>query len=76
MRDYLANPIHPAEHTTLEFVFPVTAAFMIPAREIHAKHGMGDPTGYKVPVVYSLVKKSAVSVVDSLYNMPDAKEQM
>jgi hypothetical protein len=76
LRDYLAAPIHPAEHTTLEFTFPVTAAFMIPAREIHAKHGVGDPNGPKVPIVYSLFKKSAVSVVDTLYNIPDPKDQM
>ncbi|KAJ9607693.1 hypothetical protein H2200_007771 [Cladophialophora chaetospira] len=73
LRDYLANPTHPAEHTTLEFVFPVTAAFMIPAREVL---GGGDPNDKKTPFTYSLFKKSAVSVVDALHNMTDAKEQM
>ncbi|EXJ58553.1 hypothetical protein A1O7_05980 [Cladophialophora yegresii CBS 114405] len=71
--EYLANPSHPAEHTTLEFTFPVTAAFLIPA---------GDPLGGDHPAdklttfTFSLPEKSAVSVVDALYNIPDPKEQM
>ena len=71
MREYLANPTHPAEHTTLEFSFPVTAAFLIPAREAL---GSGDPNDKKTPFSYSLFKKSAVSVVDALHNIPDPKE--
>ncbi len=71
MRDYLANPTHPAEHTTLEFTFPVTAAFLIPAREAL---GGGDPNDKKTPFSYSLFKKSAVSVVDALHNIPDPRE--
>ncbi|ETI22485.1 hypothetical protein G647_06560 [Cladophialophora carrionii CBS 160.54] len=73
LREYLANPVHPAEHTTLEFSFPVTAAFLIPAREAL---GTADPGDKMTPFTYSLFKKSAVSVVDALHNIPDPKEQM
>lgn len=73
LRTYLANPTFPAECTTLEFTFPVTAAFMIPAREML---GEGDPTDKKTPFTYSLFKRSAVSVVDALHNISDPKERM
>jgi hypothetical protein len=71
LRGYLANPTSDPEHTTLEFSFPVTAAFMIPAREVR---GTGDPNDKRTPVSYSLLKKTAVSVVDALHNIPDPKE--
>jgi hypothetical protein len=72
-REYLDNPDRDEEHTTVEFHFPVTAAFMIPAREVLGK---GDPENKNTPWVYSLFKKSAISVVDALHNISDVKEQM
>lgn len=72
LREYLANPSADPEHTTLEFSFPVTAAFMVSARE---------PIGpllpdKKIPYLYSAFNKTAISVIDALQNITDPKEQM
>lgn len=71
LREYLDNPTGEAEHTTLEFSFPVTAAFMVPKRE-----PIGPQTPDKrIPYVYSAFNKTAVSVIDALHTIKDPKEQ-
>ncbi|KAK5465143.1 hypothetical protein LTS15_001706 [Exophiala xenobiotica] len=72
LRDYLANPIGDPAHTTLEFSFPVTAAFSVPVRE---PKGNG-PLHERTPYVYSLFNKTAVTVIDALHNIQDPREQM
>ncbi|KEF56336.1 uncharacterized protein A1O9_07917, partial [Exophiala aquamarina CBS 119918] len=71
LREYLDNPTGEAEHTTLEFSFPVTAAFMVPKRE-----PIGPQTpDRRVPYIYSAFNKTAVSVIDALHTIKDPKEQ-
>ncbi|KIX08128.1 uncharacterized protein Z518_02784 [Rhinocladiella mackenziei CBS 650.93] len=72
LRDYLANPTGDPEHTTLEFSFPVTAAFMVAAREAIPTKG----PNRKVPYLYSPFNKTAISVIDALHTIKDPKEQM
>ncbi|KAG9783408.1 hypothetical protein ABEF93_004466 [Exophiala dermatitidis] len=72
LREYLANPTGDPEHTTLEFSFPTTAAFMVSAREPIGSGAAGE----KTPYLYSAFNKTAVSVVDALHATTDPKEQM
>jgi hypothetical protein len=55
LRDYLANPSSPAEHTTVEFSFPTSSAFMVYT---------GDYTGGSQPRtnLYGTLNRSALSV--------------
>jgi len=71
LREYLENPTGDAEHTTLEFSFPVTAAFMVPKRELIGPQNSDKRT----PYVYSVFNKTAVSVIDALHTIKDPKEQ-
>ena len=71
LRDYLANPTGAAEHTTIEFTFPTSAAFMAYTADL-----MGLKEAHKARAdVYNTVKRTAISVIDAL-NQPDAKDQM
>ncbi|EXJ85300.1 hypothetical protein A1O3_05975 [Capronia epimyces CBS 606.96] len=72
LREYLADPTGDPEHTTLEFSFPVTAAFMVSAREPKG------PSAHdkRIPYVYSAFNKTAVSVIDALHTIKDPKDQM
>ncbi|KAK7903139.1 hypothetical protein LTR67_001156 [Exophiala xenobiotica] len=72
LRDYLANPTGDPAHTTLEFSFPVTAAFSVPVREPKGTR----PLHERTPYVYSLFNKTAVTVIDALQNIQDPREQM
>ncbi|KAK4940662.1 hypothetical protein LTR10_019292 [Elasticomyces elasticus] len=72
LREYLTNPTGDAEHMTLEFSFPVTAAFMVPAREPKGNRPVHDRT----PYMYSAFNKTAISVADALQHNGDPKEQM
>lgn len=72
LREYLTNPTGDAEHTTLEFSFPVTAAFMVSVREPKGNK----PVHERTPYMYSAFNKTAVSVVDALQHSGDPKEQM
>lgn len=72
LRDYLAHPTGDPAHTTLEFSFPVTAAFSVPVREPKGNKPLHDRT----PYVYSLFNKTAVTVIDALQNIQDPREQM
>ncbi|KIW13276.1 hypothetical protein PV08_08463 [Exophiala spinifera] len=72
LRDYLASPTGDPAHTTLEFSFPVTAAFLVALRE---KKG-NKPVHDKTPYTYSHFNKTAVTVIDALQNIQDPKEQM
>lgn len=71
LREYLDHPTGEPEHTTLEFSFPVTTAFMVPKRE-----PIGPQTPEKrIPYMYSAFNKTAVSVIDALHIIEDPKEQ-
>lgn len=71
LREYLDHPTGEPEHTTLEFSFPVTTAFMVPKRE-----PIGPQTPEKrIPYMYSAFNKTAVSVIDALHIIKDPKEQ-
>ncbi|KAL6251354.1 hypothetical protein RBB50_001563 [Rhinocladiella similis] len=72
LRDYLANPTGDPAHTTLEFLFPVTAAFLIALREPKGNKPLHD----KTPYTYSHFNKTAVTVIDALQSIQDPKEQM
>ncbi|KAI1617032.1 hypothetical protein EDD37DRAFT_604313 [Exophiala viscosa] len=72
LREYLSNPTSDPEHMTLEFLFPVTAAFMVPAREPKGNRPVHDRT----PYMYSAFNKTAISVADALQHSGDPKEQM
>ncbi|EXJ86063.1 hypothetical protein A1O1_06432 [Capronia coronata CBS 617.96] len=72
LREYLANPTGDPAHTTLEFSFPVTAAFMVSARESKTPSAPDKNT----PYMYSAFNKTAVSVIDALQTTQDPKEQM
>lgn len=59
LREYLANPTSPAEHTTVEFTFPTSAAFMVYT---------GDYSGGSQPKanLYGTLNRSALSVEAAL----------
>nr|OQU98421.1 hypothetical protein CLAIMM_04214 [Cladophialophora immunda] len=73
LKEYLADSTLDREHTTLEFDFPVTTAFMVAARE---PLGKGDPGDKKTPYVYSPFNKTAITVVDALHTIQDPKERV
>jgi hypothetical protein len=68
LRDYLANPTSPAEHTTIEFTFPTSSAFMVYT---------GDYSGGSQPKtnLYGTLNRSALSVHAALAP-PDLKESL
>lgn len=71
LRDYLTTPTGPAEHTTVEFRFPTSAAFMAYTADL-----MGLREAHKARAdVYNTMKRTAISVIDAL-NQPDPKDQM
>ncbi len=71
LHDYLANPTGPAEHTTVEFTFPTSAAFMAYTADL-----MGLKEAHKARAdVYNTMKRTAISVIDAL-NQTDPKDQM
>ncbi|RMD39513.1 hypothetical protein DV735_g5617, partial [Chaetothyriales sp. CBS 134920] len=71
LHEYIANPTGPAEHTTLEFTFPTSAAFMISTSSSSA----AKDTGKANSVVFSPFSRTAVSVVDALSQV-EPKEQL
>ncbi|KAK5055409.1 hypothetical protein LTR84_013159 [Exophiala bonariae] len=73
LREYLDNPTGDAAHTTLEFSFPVTAAFMVPKREPIGTQAQNPHK--RTPYVYSTFSKTAVSVIDALHTIKDADER-
>jgi len=67
LRDYLKEPVAPAEHTTIEFVFPISSAFMVyskPANKLH-----------EVPL-YGTLSKVAISVMEALRSTMESRERM
>ncbi|KIX94473.1 uncharacterized protein Z520_09859 [Fonsecaea multimorphosa CBS 102226] len=72
LKEHLADSILDREHTTLEFAFPVSAAFMVAVRE--PTNG-GDLTDRKTPYTYSPFNKTAITVVDALHNIQDPVER-
>lgn len=68
LREYLANPTSPAEHTTIEFAFPTSSAFMVYT---------GDYSGGSQPKtnLYGTLNRSALSVHAALAP-PDPKESL
>ena len=73
LREYLDNPTGDAAHTTLEFSFPVTAAFMVPKREPIGTQAQNPHK--RTPYVYSTFSKTAVSVIDALHTINDPDER-
>ncbi|RMZ84446.1 hypothetical protein DV738_g645, partial [Chaetothyriales sp. CBS 135597] len=71
LQGWIANPTSPAEHTTLEFTFPTSAAFMITTSSSSA----GKDTGKANAAVFSPFSRTAVSVIDALSQV-DPKEQL
>lgn len=72
LRDYLNNPTGDPEHTTLQFSFSLTTAFMISARETLVPAS----TGKKAAYTYNAFKKTAVSAIDALSTNKDPKDQV
>jgi hypothetical protein len=69
--DYLADPTYPAEHTTIEFTFPTSAAFMV-----YTADYLGSKDSHRARAsILSKVNRTAISVIDAL-NQPDPKEQL
>ncbi|KIW95101.1 uncharacterized protein Z519_03685 [Cladophialophora bantiana CBS 173.52] len=73
LQEHLADPATDREHTTLEFDFPVTAAFMVAAREPLGKGDLGEK---RTPYTYSLFNKTAITVIDALHTIEDPKERV
>jgi len=72
LAEYLSAPTAPAEHATIEFHFPVTAAFMVYTRDFKR-----DPSTQWTPAdVTDLVRRTAVSVVEVLQDTPNPKDQI
>lgn len=72
LRDYLEAPTANAEHATIEFHFPVTAAFMVYTRDFKR-----DPsTNWSSADVTDLMRKTAVSVYEVLQETQNPKEQI
>ncbi|RMZ77327.1 hypothetical protein DV737_g4405, partial [Chaetothyriales sp. CBS 132003] len=73
LHDYLANPTGPPEHTTLEFSFPTSAAFMIstsgPTTTVKDVAKTNSAAGFPS------FSRTAVSILDALSQV-DAKEQL
>lgn len=72
LAEYLSAPTAPAEHATIEFHFPVTAAFMVYTRDFKR-----DPSTQWTPAdVTDLVRRTAVSVVEVLQDTPNPKDRL
>ena len=71
MREYLANPTGPAEHMTLEFIFPTSAAFMAYSADLT---GLKEAHAARADI-YNTVKRTAISVIEAL-NQTDPKDQI
>ena len=71
LRDYLANPTGPAEHTTVEFLFPTSAAFTVYTGDL-----VGAKAAQKTKAdMFNTMKRTAITVVEAL-NQTEPKEQM
>ncbi|RMZ88659.1 hypothetical protein DV736_g4108, partial [Chaetothyriales sp. CBS 134916] len=71
LHDYIANPTGPPEHTTLEFAFPTSAAFMISTSgPTTVKDG-----GKTNSAAFPSFSRTAVSIIDAL-SQGDPKEQL
>jgi len=72
LAEYLLAPTAPAEHATIEFHFPVTAAFMVYTRDFKREAG----AVWTPADVTDLVRRTAVSVVEVLQDTPNPKDQI
>ena len=71
LREYIAAPSAPAEHATVEFHFPTSAAFMVFGGDFQ-----GSKEAFKAkPIHYPTLSRSAISVIDAL-SQADPKEAM
>ena len=62
LREYLANPTGPPEHTIIEFTFPPSAAFMVYSGDF-----IGQMGAYKDKTqLRNSLSKTAISIVDAL----------
>lgn len=72
LREYLEAPTANAEHATIKFHFPVTAAFMVYTRDFKR-----DPsTNWTSADVTDLMRKTAVSVYEVLQETQNPKDQI
>lgn len=72
LREYLEAPTANPEHATIEFHFPVTAAFMVYTRDFKR-----DPTtNWTSADVTDLMRKTAVSVYEVLQETQNPKDQI
>ncbi|KAK5937711.1 hypothetical protein PMZ80_009840 [Knufia obscura] len=72
LAEYLSAPTAPAEHATIEFHFPVTAAFMVYTRDFKRDA----TTAWTAADVPDLMRRTAVSVVEVLQETANPKDQI
>ena len=72
LAEYLQAPTAPAEHATIEFHFPVTAAFMVYTRDFKRTAD----TTWTAADVTDIMRRTAVSVVEVLQPTENPKEQI
>jgi hypothetical protein len=71
LRDYLTNPTCDPEHTTIEFTFPTSAAFMVYTADF-----IGGKDAHKARSnIFNSLSRTAISVVDAL-SPGEPKDQM
>lgn len=71
LREYLNNPSCPPEHTTIEFTFPTSAAFMVYTADF-----IGGKEAHKARSnIFNSLSRTAISVVDALSHA-EPKDQM
>ncbi len=83
LRDYLSspNPAFPTEHTTVDLVFPISAAFLVvhPFKPLPQGHQGGTPLtpgSGSLPPLYGAASRTVISVMDAMTLMPDPKDNM
>lgn len=83
LRDFLSSPkdAYPAEHTTVNLVFPVSAAFLVtnPFKQPPAGYQAGvppTPVSKPVPPLYGDAGRTVISVMEAMTLMPDPKDNM
>ena len=79
LQDHLAspNPDHQPEHTTVELIFPISAAFLVADPFSLARPGPKIAQAPQaLPSLYGTPNSTVISVMEAMTPMPDPKDNM
>lgn len=71
------NPEYPPEHTTVELIFPISAAFSVADPFAPTQPGSKlTPATQAFPSPYGTLNSTVISVIEAMTPMPDPKDNM